>query len=100
MRALGFGGGQKAKPYNQTEKTLIDRWLCCRADQSYWQSAVAATPAAAWKGYLLGALLWFSVPFTLSTGAALFLMLAASSLPVHAPSMLGWACLACPVCLH
>lgn len=39
-----------------------------RADQSYWQSAVAATPAAAWKGYLLGALLWFSVPYTLSTG--------------------------------
>merc|ERR1719240_2041099 len=28
-------------------------------DQSYWQSAIAAKPAAAHKGYILGALLWF-----------------------------------------
>ncbi len=31
------------------------------------QSAIAATPAAAWKGYLLGGILWFAVPFTLAT---------------------------------
>ncbi|CAL8465288.1 g4823 [Coccomyxa elongata] len=37
------------------------------ADQAYWQSAIAATPAAAWKGYLLGGILWFAVPFTLAT---------------------------------
>jgi hypothetical protein len=49
--------------------TLVWMWkLHHRADQSYWQSAIAATPAAAWKGYLLGAMLWFCVPFTLSTG--------------------------------
>ena len=28
------------------------------ADQSYWQSAIAAKPNAAYKGYLLGGLAW------------------------------------------
>ena len=31
-------------------------------DQSYWQSAIAASPASAHKGYLLGGLVWFTIP--------------------------------------
>jgi Na+/proline symporter len=40
-------------------------------DQAYWQSAVAATPAASWKGYILGGLCWFSIPFTFATSLGL-----------------------------
>lgn len=40
-------------------------------DQSYWQSAIAATPQAAWKGYILGGLSWFAIPFTLATSLGL-----------------------------
>ncbi|KAL3145727.1 hypothetical protein ABBQ32_003256 [Trebouxia sp. C0010 RCD-2024] len=36
-------------------------------DQAYWQSAIAARPSAANKGYLLGGVLWFCIPFTLAT---------------------------------
>lgn len=36
-------------------------------DQAYWQSAIAARPSAANKGYLLGGALWFCIPFTLAT---------------------------------
>ena len=34
-------------------------------DQSYWQSAIAAKPAAAHKGYLMGGMVWFTIPFAL-----------------------------------
>eukprot|EP00178_Gracilaria_changii_P014320 TRINITY_DN40431_c0_g1_i1.p1 TRINITY_DN40431_c0_g1~~TRINITY_DN40431_c0_g1_i1.p1 ORF type:complete len:683 (-),score=107.90 TRINITY_DN40431_c0_g1_i1:54-2102(-) len=40
-------------------------------DQSYWQSAIAATPTASWKGYLLGGLCWFAIPFSLATSMGL-----------------------------
>ncbi|MEW5305220.1 MAG: hypothetical protein WDW36_007776 [Sanguina aurantia] len=36
-------------------------------DQAYWQSAIAARPSATYKGYLLGGLCWFAIPFTLAT---------------------------------
>eukprot|EP00122_Pirum_gemmata_P014299 Pgem_evm1s13329 len=36
-------------------------------DQSYWQSAIAANPTASWKGFVLGGLCWFAIPFTLAT---------------------------------
>uniref|UniRef100_A0A7S2ZAV8 Urea transporter n=1 Tax=Rhodosorus marinus TaxID=101924 RepID=A0A7S2ZAV8_9RHOD len=49
-------------------------------DQAYWQSAIAATPTASWKGYILGGLCWFSIPFTLAT--SLGLAANALSLPV------------------
>ena len=32
-----------------------------------WQSAIAASPASAHKGYLLGGLVWFTIPFALAT---------------------------------
>ena len=40
-------------------------------DQSYWQSAIAAKPSATYKGYILGGLCWFAIPFTLATSLGL-----------------------------
>jgi len=40
-------------------------------DQSYWQSAIAAKPGAAHKGYILGGLVWFTIPFALATALGL-----------------------------
>lgn len=51
-------------------------------DQSYWQSAIAATPSASWKGYILGGLCWFAIPFSLAT--SLGLASVALSLPITA----------------
>lgn len=36
-------------------------------DQAYWQSAIAAKPSATHKGYVLGGVCWFAIPFTLAT---------------------------------
>ena len=35
-------------------------------DQSCWQSAITAKPASTHKGYLLGGLVWFTIPFALA----------------------------------
>jgi len=51
-------------------------------DQSYWQSAIAARPASAHKGYLLGGLVWFTIPMALATS----LGLAANALNVELTS--------------
>jgi urea-proton symporter len=40
-------------------------------DQSYWMSAIAAKPSATYKGYILGGLCWFAIPFTLATSLGL-----------------------------
>jgi len=40
-------------------------------DQSYWQSAIAARPASAARGYMLGGICWFAIPFTLATSLGL-----------------------------
>ena len=40
-------------------------------DQSYWQSAIAAKPESAARGYLLGGICWFSIPFSLATSLGL-----------------------------
>eukprot|EP00587_Corethron_hystrix_P017026 CAMPEP_0113299672 /NCGR_PEP_ID=MMETSP0010_2-20120614/1613_1 /TAXON_ID=216773 ORGANISM="Corethron hystrix, Strain 308" /NCGR_SAMPLE_ID=MMETSP0010_2 /ASSEMBLY_ACC=CAM_ASM_000155 /LENGTH=158 /DNA_ID=CAMNT_0000152953 /DNA_START=1058 /DNA_END=1531 /DNA_ORIENTATION=- /assembly_acc=CAM_ASM_000155 len=40
-------------------------------DQSYWQSAIAARPNAAAKGFYLGGICWFSIPFSLATALGL-----------------------------
>jgi SSS family transporter len=40
-------------------------------DQSYWQSAIASRPGASVKGFLIGGLSWFSIPFTLATSLGL-----------------------------
>ena len=36
-------------------------------DQSYWQGAIGALPTATYRGYLIGGLCWFAVPFTMAT---------------------------------
>ncbi|KAL4238792.1 hypothetical protein ACF0H5_003499 [Mactra antiquata] len=36
-------------------------------DQSYWQSSVAAKPRQGVLGFLIGGLVWFSIPFALAT---------------------------------
>ena len=36
-------------------------------DQAYWQSAIAAKPSATHRGYILGGICWFAIPFTLAT---------------------------------
>ena len=36
-------------------------------DQAYWQRAIAARPSSTVKGFLLGGMCWFSIPFTLAT---------------------------------
>lgn len=51
-------------------------------DQSYWQSAIAAKPAAAHKGYMLGGLVWFTIPFALATACGLAAV--ALQLPIDA----------------
>lgn len=40
-------------------------------DQAYWQCAFAAKPASSHKAYLLGGLVWFSIPFALATSLGL-----------------------------
>lgn len=40
-------------------------------DQSYYQSAVAASPSATTKGYMLGGMVWFTIPFALATSLGL-----------------------------
>jgi len=59
---------------------LVRCYRCLCAAESYWQSAIAATPQASWKGYILGGLAWFSIPFTLAT--SLGLASVALSLPI------------------
>lgn len=51
-------------------------------DQSYYMGAIASKPSASWKGYLLGGVMWFSIPFTLAT--SLGLASRAAGLPVSA----------------
>ena len=36
-------------------------------DQAYWQRAIAARPRSAVKGFLIGGLAWFAIPFALAT---------------------------------
>ena len=36
-------------------------------DQSYWQRAIASRPRSAVRGFLVGGLAWFAIPFTIAT---------------------------------
>ncbi|KAG6596689.1 Urea-proton symporter DUR3, partial [Cucurbita argyrosperma subsp. sororia] len=40
-------------------------------DNGYWMSAIAARPSSTHKGYLVGGLVWFAVPFSLATSLGL-----------------------------
>lgn len=48
-------------------------------DQAYWQRAIAAQPQSTVKGFLLGGMCWFAIPFTLATTMGL----TAVALQVH-----------------
>ncbi|MCO5577805.1 hypothetical protein L7F22_031638 [Adiantum nelumboides] len=50
------------------------------SDQSYWQSAIAAEPKAAFRAYILGGLLWIPIPLALSTSLGLAVL--AADLPL------------------
>ena len=43
-----------------THQRVVSAYACVQvwADQGFWQSAIAARPSAAYKGYILGGLLW------------------------------------------
>eukprot|EP00170_Pyropia_yezoensis_P002121 contig_8966_g2125 len=58
---------------------LVGNFSTVFIDQSYWQSAIAATPSASWKGFLLGGLCWFAIPYL---ATSLGLSAVALSLPV------------------
>jgi len=51
--------------------TIIGNFGTVFVDQSYWQSAIAAKPGAAHKGYILGGMVWFTIPFALATALGL-----------------------------
>lgn len=40
-------------------------------DNSYWMAAIAAKPSSTHKGYLLGGLIWFCIPFAMGTSMGL-----------------------------
>jgi Na+/proline symporter len=41
-------------------------------DQAYWQRAIASSPETAVKGYVLGSVAWYAIPFGMSTVRAAF----------------------------
>merc|ERR550537_1544142 len=50
---------------------IVGNFATVFVDQSYWQSAIAASPASSHKGYMLGGLVWFTIPFALATSLGL-----------------------------
>ncbi|KAF2644173.1 urea transporter [Massarina eburnea CBS 473.64] len=40
-------------------------------DQAYWQRAIASSPETAVKGYVLGSVAWYAIPFGMSTAVGL-----------------------------
>lgn len=50
---------------------VIGSFCALFVDNGYWISAIAARPSSTHKGYLLGGLVWFSIPFSLATALGL-----------------------------
>ncbi|KAL7413855.1 urea transporter [Mrakia frigida] len=46
---------------------IVGNFSTVYGDQAYYQRAIASTPKTAVKGFLLGGLAWFSIPFGLAT---------------------------------
>ena len=61
------------------------------------QSAIASTPTAAWQGYLLGGIMWFCIPFTLSTGLGLATVACDLPVSVDEANMVSEFCLKSPL---
>lgn len=56
---------------SEARTCTVANMTCCYLSQGFWQSAIAARPSAAYKGYILGGLLWVGVPFCLATAMGL-----------------------------
>jgi urea-proton symporter len=56
-------------------------------DQAYWQRAIASRPATSVKGYLVGGIAWFAIPFTFATtlGLAAVALRGHPDMPVLTP---------------
>ncbi|KAJ4838718.1 urea active transporter [Turnera subulata] len=50
---------------------IVGNFATVFVDNGYWVSAIAARPSSTHKGYLLGGLVWFAVPFSLATSLGL-----------------------------
>ncbi|CAL5436050.1 unnamed protein product [Camellia sinensis] len=50
---------------------IVGNFATVLVDNGYWVSAIAARPSSTHKGYLLGGLVWFAVPFSLATSLGL-----------------------------
>ncbi|CAA3025564.1 urea-proton symporter DUR3 [Olea europaea subsp. europaea] len=50
---------------------IVGGFCTISVDNGYWVSAIAARPSSTHKGYLLGGLVWFAVPFSLATSLGL-----------------------------
>ncbi|KAJ1559229.1 hypothetical protein HK405_011512, partial [Cladochytrium tenue] len=46
---------------------LVGNFGTVFVDQAYWQRAIAARPSSTVRGYLIGGLCWFAIPFFLAT---------------------------------
>lgn len=62
--ALGVGNA-----LNQVDAAASD--FCLHYVTIAGQGAIAAKPSATYRGYLLGGLCWFAVPFTMATSMGL-----------------------------
>jgi SSS family transporter len=78
--ACGYVGGNRRGSYLTMLSSqglmfgiinIIGNFGTVFVDQSYWQSAIAAKPAVAHKGYLLGGMVWFTIPFALATACGI-----------------------------
>ncbi|HEX7275709.1 MAG TPA: sodium/solute symporter [Nitrososphaeraceae archaeon] len=56
-------------------------------DQAYWQRAIAARPRSAVKGFLIGGLAWFAIPFALATTLGLGAVAVGVTLTPHQVGM-------------
>jgi len=89
--ACGYVGGNRRGSYLTMLSSqglmfgiinIIGNFGTVFVDQSYWQSAIAAKPAVAHKGYLLGGMVWFTIPFALATACGISAV--ALQLPIDA----------------
>lgn len=61
---------------------IVENFGTVFVDNGYWVSAIAARPSSTHKGYLMGGLVWFAVPFSLATSLGLGAL--ALDLPISA----------------
>jgi len=79
-KSLGFLDGNKDDSYVTMASSgglifgiinVVGNFGTVFVDQSYWQSAIAARPSATVKGFIVGGLCWFAIPFAMATSLGL-----------------------------